>query len=263
MINRRAIIWFKVIGIGIVIFLLAACADKKNEEWVQLFNGKNLEGWHVKITGYDLDDNFGNTFRVEDGVMKISYDAYEKFEGKFGHIFYKDKFSHYRLRMEYRFTGEQTPGGPGWAFRNSGVMFHSQSPQSMKKDQDFPVSIEAQFLGGDGQNERPTANVCSPGTHIVMNGELITRHCTSSSSKTYHGDQWVMVEIEVRGDSLINHIIDGQVVLSYEKPQLDEEDPEAQVLIKDGDKMLREGYIALQAESHPLEFRKVEILVLE
>ena len=133
----------------------------------------------------------------------------------------------------------------------------------MKKDQDFPVSIEAQFLGGDGQNKRPTANICSPGTHIVMNGELITRHCTSSSSKTYHGDQWVMVEIEVRGDSLINHIIDGQVVLSYEKPQLDEEDPEAQVLIKDGDKMLREGYIALQAESHPLEFRKVEILVLE
>ena len=258
--NRK---WFRVCGLLIFTFILAACSGKKEKDWIPLFNGKNLEGWHVKITGYDLDDNFGNTFGVEDGVMKVSYDAYEKFEGKFGHIFYKDKFSHYRLRMEYRFTGEQTPGGPGWAFRNSGVMFHSQSPQSMKKDQDFPVSIEAQFLGGDGQNKRPTANICSPGTHIVMNGELITRHCTSSSSKTYHGDQWVMVEIEVRGDSLINHIIDGQVVLSYEKPQLDEEDPEAQVLIKDGDKMLREGYIALQAESHPLEFRKVEILVLE
>jgi len=263
MTRNQTKIWVKVITIFLVSFLLAACAEKKNKEWIQLFNGKNLDGWHVKITGYDLDDNFGNTFRVEDGVMKVSYDAYEKFDEKFGHIFYKDKFSHYRLRVEYRFTGEQTPGGPGWAFRNSGVMFHSQSPQSMKKEQDFPVSIEAQFLGGDGQTDRPTANVCSPGTHIVMNGELIKRHCNSSMSKTYHGDQWVTVEIEVRGDSLVNHIIDDQIVLSYEKPQLDPEDPEALPLIKGGDVMLREGYFALQAESHPIEFRKVEILVLE
>jgi len=253
----------KVVSFLLVAFLLSACTEKKNKEWIQLFNGKNLDGWHVKITGYDLDDNFGNTFRVEDGVLKVSYDAYEKFDGKFGHIFYKDKFSHYRLRVEYRFTGEQIPGGPGWAFRNSGVMFHSQSPQSMKKEQNFPVSIEAQFLGGDGQTDRPTANVCSPGTHIVMNGELVKRHCNTSKSKTYHGDQWVTVEIEVRGNSLVNHIIDGQVVLSYEKPQLDEEDPDAQTLIKDGDKMLREGHFSLQAESHPIEFRKVEILILE
>jgi hypothetical protein len=253
----------KVVSFLIVAFLLSACAEKKNKEWIQLFNGKDLDGWHLNINGYDLDDNFGNTFRVEDGVLKVSYDAYEKFDGKFGHIFYKDKFSHYRLRVEYRFTGEQVPGGPGWAFRNSGVMFHSQSPQSMKKEQNFPVSIEAQFLGGDGQTDRPTANVCSPGTHIVMNGELVKRHCNTSKSKTYHGDQWVTVEIEVRGNSLVNHIIDGQVVLSYEKPQLDEEDPDAQTLIKDGDKMLREGHFSLQAESHPIEFRKVEILILE
>jgi hypothetical protein len=255
--------WFKVGCILLVALFLVVCANKKNGEWVQLFNGKNLDGWHVKITGYDLDDNFGNTFRVEDGVMKVSYDAYENFDSKFGHIFYKDKFSHYRLRVEYRFTGEQTPGGPGWAFRNSGVMFHSQSPQSMKKEQNFPVSIEAQFLGGDGQTDRPTANICSPGTHIVMNGELIKQHCISSTSKTYHGDQWVTVEIEVRGDSLINHIIDGQIVLSYEKPQLDPEDPEALPMIKNGDVRLKEGYFALQAESHPIEFRKVELMVLD
>lgn len=240
-----------------------ACAEKKDNEWIQLFNGKNLDGWHVKITGYDLDDNFGNTFRVEDGVMKVSYDAYENFDGKFGHIFYKDKFSHYRLRVEYRFTGEQAPGGPGWAFRNSGVMFHSQSPQSMKKDQNFPVSIEAQYLGGDGETDRPTANVCSPGTHIVMNGELVKKHCNTSRSKTYHGDQWVTVEIEVRGNSMINHIVEDQIVLSYEKPQLDPEDPEAKPFITDGQVMLKEGYFALQAESHPIEFRKVELMVLD
>jgi len=255
--------WLRVSSIFSVILLLVACAEQKEEKWIQLFNGKNLDGWHVKITGYDLNDNFGNTFRVEDGVMKVSYDAYENFDGRFGHIFYKDKFSHYRLRVEYRFTGEQVKGGPGWAFRNSGVMFHSQSPHSMKKDQNFPVSIEAQYLGGDGETDRPTANVCSPGTHIVMNGELIKRHCNTSKSKTYHGDQWVTVEIEVRGNSVVNHIVEDQIVLSYEKPQLDPEDPEAKSFIQDGQVMLKEGYFALQAESHPIEFRKVEILVLE
>jgi hypothetical protein len=252
-----------VIYILLFSLLILGCAGKADPEWISLFNGKDLDGWHVKITGYELDNNFGNTFRVEDGIMKVSFDAYDTFNGRFGHIFYKDKFSRYRLRVEYRFTGEQCPGGPGWAFRNSGVMFHSQSPQSMKKDQNFPVSIEAQLLGGDGKTERPTANVCTPGTNIVMNGELISRHCTSSNSKTYHGDQWVTLEIEVYGDSLVNHIIDGQVVLSYQQPQLDREDPEAQLLIKNDTIMLNEGYIALQAESHPVEFRKVEIMILE
>jgi hypothetical protein len=253
----------KVLIIFSCVLSMISCAGKQDAEWISLFNGENLDGWHVKISGYELDDNFGNTFRVEDGLIKVTYDAYDTFDGRFGHLFYRDKFTHYRLRIEYRFKGEQCQGGPDWAFRNSGVMFHSQSPQSMGREQNFPVSIEAQFLGGDAEKERPTANVCTPGTHIMMNGELITRHCTSSKSKTYHGDQWVTVELEVRGDSLINHIIDGQVVLSYQKPQFDEKDPDAQLLITGSDLLLREGYIALQAESHPLEFRKVEILILD
>ncbi len=115
--------------------------------------------------------------------------------GKFGHLFYKTPFSHYRLRIEYRFVGDQCPGGPSWAFRNSGVMIHGQPPESMRKDQEFPVSIEVQFLGGNGRDKRPTANVCTPGTNIVMGGKLITQHCTDSKAKTYHGDQWVTVEV--------------------------------------------------------------------
>jgi hypothetical protein len=248
------------------LFLLLAgaqCALAQGERWTPLFNGKDLKGWKVKIAGHDLNDNYGNTFRVEDGVLKVSYDQYDTFGGKFGHLFYKDKFSHYILRVEYRFVGDQTPGAPGWAFRNSGVMFHCQSPESMEKDQSFPVSIEAQMLGGDGKTERSTANVCTPGTHIVMDGRLVTRHCNGSSSKTYHGDQWASLELEVRGGSTVKHIMEGETVLEYEKPQLDEKDPNARKLIANGKKMLREGYIALQAESHPVEFRKVEILVLE
>jgi len=236
--------------------------DGNDDVWIKLFNGKDLEGWKIKITGYDLNENFGNTFRVEDGILKVSYDQYNSFDGKFGHIFYKDKFSHYILRLEYRFIGEQTPGGPEWAFRNSGVMFHCQSPESMSKDQKFPVSIEAQMLGGDGTHERTTANVCSPGTHIVMGDSLVTRHCNSSRSKTYHGDQWVTLEIEVHGNGRIKHRVNGVVVLEYEKPQLDENDPEAGKLIHGGDKMLHEGYISLQAESHPVEFRNIQLLPL-
>jgi hypothetical protein len=237
-------------------------AKSQDAAWLPLFNGKDLTGWTPKIKGYELGENFGDTFRVENGVLKVAYDQYEKFDNRFGHIFYKDKFSQYRLRIEYRFVGQQCPGGPNWATRNSGVMLHCQPPQTMTKDQDFPVSIEVQFLGGLGTGERTTGNLCTPGTNVVMNGELIRRHCTNSKSKTYHGDQWVTAEIEVRGDKTIKHIINGEEVLTYEQPQFDDADASGRQFIKDGQKLIREGYISLQSESHPIEFRKVELLPL-
>ncbi len=238
-------------------------AKDKDADWVPLFNGKNLDGWTPKITGYELGDNHADTFRVENGVIKVGYDKYKEFGGKFGHLFYKEKFSHYRLRIEYRFTGDQCKGGPGWATRNSGVMFHCQDPKTMRKDQDFPVSVEAQFLGGLGKGNRTTNNMCSPGTHVVMGGKLFTTHCTNSKSKTYHGDVWVTAEIEVHGSGTVKHFVEGELVLEYEKPQLDEKDADAKKLIKDGKVLIEEGYLALQAESHPVEFRKVEIKVLK
>jgi hypothetical protein len=237
--------------------------NAQKEGWIPLFNGKDLDGWIIKIKGHELGENYADTFRVEDGVLKVSYDKYSQFDNQFGHIFYKQPFSHYRLRVEYRFVGAQCPGGPSWGLRNSGAMIHSQSPESMGKDQDFPVSIEVQFLGGNGKDVRPTANVCTPGTHIVMGGKLIKQHCVNSKSKTYHGDQWVTVEAEVHGNGMAKHLVNGETVIEYEKPQLDTGDPDARKLIKDGNTMLSEGYIALQAESHPIEFRKVEILPLQ
>jgi hypothetical protein len=228
-------------------------------DWIPLFNGKNLDGWTPKIAGYPLGENFGDTFRVENGVLKVSYDKYETFGDRFGHLFYKEPFSHYRLRIEYRFVGDQVPGGPDWAFRNSGVMLHCQAPETMAKDQHFPVSVEAQFLGGRETGERTTANLCTPGTNVVMDRKLITQHCTNSISKTYHGDQWVTFEVEVHGSGAIKHMVDGQVVLTYTQPQLDPADVEGKKLIKGDRKLVESGYIALQAESHPIEFRKVEI----
>lgn len=236
--------------------------DADGDQWIQLFNGKDIDNWKIKIKDHELGENFGNTFRVEDGLLKVAYDRYDNFDAKFGHIFYPEPFSHYILRAEYRFVGEQVSGGPGWAIRNSGLMLHCQPPETMSVDQEFPVSIEVQLLGGTGRGERTTANLCTPGTHVVMDGKLIRQHCTNSSSKTYHGDQWVTVEIEVRGDKVIRHKIDGEVVLEYSEPQLDEGDATARPLIKDGSVKIDSGYISLQSESHPVEFRKVELLRL-
>jgi hypothetical protein len=236
--------------------------QQTNDGWISLFNGKNLDGWKVKITGHELNDNYKNTFRVEDGLLKVSYDQYERFNGEFGHLFYKDKFSHYRIRVEYRFVGKQIAGGPAWALLNNGIMIHCQSPESMAKDQRFPVSIEAQMLGDDGSGKRPTGNVCTPGTHVVIGGKLVTQHCVSASSKTVPANEWVTMEVEVRGNSSIKHIVNGEVVAEYEKPQLDDSDADARRLISGDNRMLDEGYIALQAETHPIEFRKVELLVL-
>lgn len=234
-------------------------------DWIPLFNGKNLDGWTPKIRYEKYGEDSRKTFRVEDGVLKVGYENYEEFNETFGHLFYRTPYSNYRLRVEYRFTGEQVEGGPGWALRNSGVMVHGQDPATMVVDQDFPVSIEVQLLGGNGTAKRTNANLCTPGTHVFMDGELVTRHCISSTSKTFHGEDWVTVEIEVRGHDVIRHFAGGELVLEYRKPVLDGKHPEAEKMIEaaGGRIELSGGTISLQSESHPVEFRKVEILPLE
>lgn len=244
---------------------LCAGGEADEKEWIPLFNGHDLEGWIPKITGYEVGDNFARTFRVEDGVLRVSYDGYgDDFGGRFGHLFYKTPFSYYVIAVEYRFVGDQMKGGPEWAFRNSGIMIHGQPPETMRKDQDFPICIEAQLLGGGETGERPTANLCTPGTNVVMDGRFVTEHCVSSSSPTFRGDQWVRVEVEVHGDGTIRHRVNGEEVLAYEMPQVGgpnvaNYDPAAK---PDGE-LLSSGSISLQSESHPVEFRKVELLPLE
>lgn len=249
---------------------------ERQKEWIQLFNGKDLDGWTAKIRGHELGDNYADTFRVEEGLLTVSYADYKPEDSlstdgkqrpswdKFGHLFYKDKFSHYVLRAEYRFVGDQVANGPGWAFRNNGLMLHGQDPSTMTVDQDFPVSIEVQLLGGSGQGDRTTINLCTPGTNVVLSGELFKRHCTSSTSPTFHGDDWVTVEIEVRGNDIIRHKIDDRTYLEYSKPQYDPRDGNAKKLIgADGNLLLNEGTISIQSESHPTQFRKIELKVLD
>lgn len=245
--------------------MAASLSAPQESDWVELFNGKDLTGWTPKITGYVYGENYADTFRVEDGVIKVRYDKYEdqKFSGKFGHLFYKNPYSNYEFEMEYRFVGEQLSDGPGWAHRNSGVMIHGQTGDSMRKDQDFPVSIEVQLLGGTGSGERQTGNLCTPGTNVVMDDKLVTQHCINSSSKTFHGDQWVKIGIEVHGNGKIVHKINGEKVFEYEKAQLDPNDADGKTLVKDGELMLSGGTISLQSESHPVEFRNVRLRELK
>ena len=238
---------------------VASVLAQTSDPWEPIFNGKNLDGWVVKLAHHDLGDNFAETFRVENGVIRVSYDKYPEFGTRFGHLFYRKRLSHFKLRIEYRFVGEQIKDGPSYAKLNSGVMFHSQAPETILKEQNWPISVEAQFLAGG----RTTMNVCTPGTEIFRNGEMVKAHCINSTSKAHSNDEWVTVELEVLGSGHVRHRIDGKVVLEYEKPMIGGGvaagfDP---AIKKDG-MVLTDGYIGLQSESQPVEFRRVELLNL-
>jgi len=242
-------------------------SDAPHSDWVQMFNGRDLSNWDIKFAKHELGDNFNNTFRVEDGLMKVRYDKWTAWNGEFGHIFYKQPYSYYIVAAEYRFVGGQVTGAGAplaWAQRNNGIMVMGQSAESMGLNQDFPISLEVQLLGGLGKGPRPTANLCTPGTNVHFGDSLITRHCTNSTSKTYDGDQWVRVEALVLGDSVIKHIANGDTVLVYRKPEMgggSASNTKPGVLVNG--KPITEGSISLQAETAEIDFRKVEILNLK
>ncbi|WP_299552869.1 DUF1080 domain-containing protein [Seonamhaeicola sp.] len=273
---------FLTIILLVSIFLSCQSAKKQTnpdtEQWISLFNGKDLTGWDIKFSGHELNDNYKETFFVQDSMLRISYDKYENFDDKFGHMYYKTPFSYYKLSFDYRFTGEQIPGGSHWNVRNSGVMLHSQSATSNEIGQTFPVSVELQLLGGLGEEDRTTGNICTPGTAVVMNDAINFDHCIKSNSKTYHGDQWVHVDATIMGGESMEFIINGESVLRFEKPQINGgfinenqqgKDWEHAKIIENRDDwiakkgtILTEGYIALQAESHPIDFKNIKLLDL-
>ena len=244
--------------IFIIPFIISLFLVENNKKWVELFNGKNLDGWEVKITGYKLGKNYRNTFKVKDGAIEVSYEDYKKFGGRFGHIFYtKNEFQNYVLSLDYKFSGEHLKGAPGWSIKNSGVMLHSQNPETMLKNQEFPVSAEAQLLGGLGLGERTTGNICTPGIDVDINGEIAENHCINSKSMTYD-DKWVNIKIIVYSDSLIHHVIESDTVLTYSNLRVGGEFVPKNYESRVGES-LNKGYISLQSEGHPVEFRNIKI----
>lgn len=254
-----------VISVGLI-----SCGSNaqttNNKDWQSLFNGENLDDWIVKIHHHEVGDNYANTFRVtDDGVIQVNYDSYDEFNERYGHLFYKEPFSSYHLKFEYRFTNQWLEDAPDYTYRNSGVMFHSQDPHTILKEQDWPISVEYQMLAAEEEGEaRPTGNMCSPGTEVFYEGEMDPRHCINSSSDTYQWDEWVRAELIVYGDSLVIHKVNGEKVLEYTKPQIgggvaNGYDPDIKV---DG-KALTEGYIGLQAEGQGVEFKNIRIKELD
>jgi hypothetical protein len=227
--------------------------------WVALFNGRDLEGWVPKFSCHPLGENVKDTFRVEKGRLIVSYDNYKRLDDLYGHLFYgKREFSHYWIRAEYRFVGKQVPGAPDWAWRNNGVMLHAQPPETMTLEQRYPISFELRLMGGKWLHRRPpTGSLCLNGTTMIYKGKRFSHAVIDSDAPSYAGDQWVLAEAEVEGSKLVRYFINGRQVLEYSDLQLEEAQPWSQTMAR------AQGFIAIQAESHPTEFLRIEVLSLD
>lgn len=254
-----------LVSVGTLILLSCnskniSTGPKDKEKWVSLFNGKDLNHWIPKIAGHKMGDNFGNTFRVHNGILSTRYNAYDSFNSRFGALYFDKKFSNYRLRVEYRFTGNLTPGAPSWGFRDGGIQYHCQPPATVGLDQPFPVCLEYNLLGGNGKDERPTGEICAAGIYVEIDGKRNASYCTPPSvKKTFAGDQWVTAEIEVR-NGRITHFVNGEQILQFENPRYDSTNAIAKTFIVNANDIVKEGYISLQSNSHPMDFRKIEII---
>lgn len=234
----------------LALLMAPVCGSFAEENWINLFNGKNLDGWIVKVAGFEAGENPGNIFRVEDGFLTVSYDEFDAFGGRFGHIFIDQPVTNYRFRCEYRFIGEQAQGGPGWAYANSGAMLSGQHPKTMDAKKDFPDSLEFQFLAQDPSGKRNTGSLCTPGTYVDIDGKTVKAHVVQSTGPALPLGEWVKAEAIMK-DGKIRHLINGKVVMEYTNPRFDDGTP------------VTSGYISLQAESHPCQFRNIELLVLD
>lgn len=253
-----------LLTISVLLFSFDTQTQQKNKpakKWKSLFNGKNLEGWTMKVVGFPLGENFGNTFRVDSGILSVRYDQYgDNFNNRFGAIYYKKKFSNYRLKIEYRFVGETAPGAPSWGYRDSGVMYHCQDPNSLALTQPFPVCLEYNLHGGNGTAENPVGDICAMGTSVEINGKKNESFCTPPTvKKTFHGDQWVTLEIDVRGNK-ISHFVNGVEIMHFENPRYNPDHEVGKTFIVGNDDTVKGGFISLQSNSHPIDFRKIEIM---
>ena len=197
---------------------------------------------------------------MQDGILITRYDAYDSFNKRFGALYYDKKFTNYRLRVEYRFTGNLTPGAPSWGFRDGGIQYHCQPPSTVGIDQAFPVCLEYNLLGGNGKDERPNGEICASGMYVEINGKRNTSYCTPPMVKhTFAGDQWVTAEVDVH-DGTITHYVNGEQIMQFENPRYDSANAIAKTFIINGDDKVKDGYISLQSNSHPMDFRKIEIM---
>jgi len=113
---------FSIAAITILLFNSMSQAQS-----VDIFNGKDLSGWHLDVPDMDKDPNVKNPFIVRDGVL-VSLGTPK------GHLISDSVYQNYRLEVQYRF-----PGKPG----NCGVLVHASTPRALYGM--FPKSIEVQM----------------------------------------------------------------------------------------------------------------------
>ncbi len=256
---------FFVLAIALFTLFAFRADEAKKPKWVSIFNGKDLSGWVVKVAGRPVGENLGNVFRVENGIMSVRYDheAYANFNSQFGALYYNKKLKHYRLKVEYRFVGETAAGAPSWGFRDSGVQYQGQAPETVGLTQSFPVCLEYNLHGGNGKDERPTGEICANGIIVKIDGNPNSSYCTPPTVKrTFHGDQWVTLEIDVT-ESKISHFVNGEEILTFTDPRYNPNHELGKTFIVNGNDRVQSGYISLQSNSHPIDFRKIELMEYE
>jgi hypothetical protein len=236
-------------------------------KWQPLFDGRTLNGWTPKVVGYPAGEDPLQTFRVKDGVIYVSYDKYGgKMDGRWAHLFYKEPFKAFHLSLDYRFVGEEMlPLRPTPV--NSGVMFDSQSPESMALGQGYPIAVEGQLLGAyPAGPPRFNGSFCTMGTKIFGQDKDLG-HCVASSVAPASMGTWVHYELEVTADGHASESIDGKSTVSVDRVELDPSFTRFPIknLIEaaNGRLQLNGGYIALQSEGHPIEFRNIRIMPLD
>ena len=127
--NRPSFQLSQLLAIFLLLLLFYSCGKSESKttvksteaEWETIFNGKNLEGWTAKLQHHESGDNYANTFLVVDGIIQVNYDGYERFDERYGHLFYKKPYSSFHLKFDYRFTDQWMEDAPSYTYRNSGV----------------------------------------------------------------------------------------------------------------------------------------------
>lgn len=252
------------------LLLLASCASLPGGAQPHLhriFDGKSLKGWVLKTTKYPLGENPHDMLTARDGVMRFSFDGFERFNGEYAVVYYDKPLRNYILQLDYRFAGRQAPGAPAWAKRNSGVMLFAQPPQTMTLNQSYPISVEDQLLGGLDNGSRQTLAVCMVDITVVINGAKPTGHCTPDVATrppatppplpTFDGDQWVKLRIEVKS-GVAKSYANGILFNTISEPHVDAPHP----WLSSQDAAAQPSYFALQGESDEVEFRNIELAEL-
>ena len=255
--NMRSLI---AVAASLVLVSCASVSTGSEPRFHKIFDGKTLNGWEIKVTHHPLGANPHGMWTAKDGVMKINFDGFEQFKGEYAHVFYKKPLKNYILRLDYRFAGKQAPGGPGWATRNSGVMLFAQPPETMTLDQNYPISLENQLLGGLGKGPRTTLSVCMVEITVKVDGKPLTAHCNpnaGATSQTFDGDQWVKLRVEVV-NGVVKSYVNDQLGNTFTEPTVDKPHP----WLKSQDATAQPSYFALQGESDQVEFRNIELAEL-